>query len=180
MVTAPSLTDWVTAWAARYPSDGDNPVCHLFGADELGRDDWLVVVDWKLQSDNRWRGKTTAALEQEPDERLRALAPDAKACRDDLAALRVVCAAPGVGDAVCSALLTVMDPRRFSITDVLARKSIRGLARNHSFTDPAWVGHWRNYLDACRRLAEQCGVELRTVDHALFAANGAMGLPDDD
>jgi hypothetical protein len=68
----------------------------------------------------------------------------------------------GVGMPTASVLLHFAFPDRFPILDVRALESL-GVARS-SYT-PAF---WARYVEACRALAADEGVSLRTLDKALW------------
>jgi hypothetical protein len=63
---------------------------------------------------------------------------------------------------VASAIMTAIDPGRYTILDFRALFSL-GVER--SFNS---VGFYLAYLAACRRIAAAAGVELRTLDRALW------------
>jgi hypothetical protein len=58
--------------------------------------------------------------------------------------------------------MTAVDPKRYTILDFRALFSL-GVER--SFNS---VGFYLAYLAACRRIAAEAGVDLRTLDRALW------------
>jgi hypothetical protein len=65
------------------------------------------------------------------------------------------------------------DPIRFTVYDFQASASLIAigyLERRHRES-------WSRYLAGCREVAKESGHKLRTVDHALFTANGRLTLP---
>jgi hypothetical protein len=172
-----SLATWIDEWADQYPANGDALVEELWGAKELDSEGWTRVVTWKLQLDRRWQALALAALANEPEDRLRMISRDARRCEDDFAALQVVRAVPGVGKAIGSAVLAIMEPERWTVYDWRAQASLKALARDYEFADPEQLGYWREYLATCRHLRDQQGTTLRHIDRALWAAKGEIGLP---
>jgi hypothetical protein len=63
---------------------------------------------------------------------------------------------------IASAIMTAVDPSRYTILDFRALFSL-GVER--SFNS---VGFYLAYLTACRRIASTAGVDLRTLDRALW------------
>ena len=69
----------------------------------------------------------------------------------------------GVGVPTASTLLYFAFPDGYPILDVRALESLGVEARSQY---P--VSFWLAYLSACRELAARCGVDLRTLDKALW------------
>ena len=110
-----------------------------------------------------------------PEEQISLLTRRAFVCADDLGALLILTLIPGVRAAGQSAILTARDSERYTVMDVRALRSLIMMGLWHE-TDqgaaPASCLTWLHYLDVCRELAQSCGRSLRTVDRALWAANG--------
>ncbi len=77
----------------------------------------------------------------------------------------------GVGVPMASALLMVWQPDQHTVIDVRAVKS---LVNNSEIDDPApdLYPPYMKYLDKCKEISKRCGRSLRTVDRALYKANG--------
>jgi hypothetical protein len=69
----------------------------------------------------------------------------------------------GVGVPTASTLLYCAFPDHYPILDVRALESL-GVKPRSQYPLSFWLG----YLDACRELAQQAGVSLRTLDKALW------------
>ncbi len=69
----------------------------------------------------------------------------------------------GVGVPTASTLLYFAFPDAYPILDVRALESLGVKARSQY---P--VSFWLSYLTVCRALAVQCGVDIRTLDKALW------------
>ena len=89
--------------------------------------------------------------------------------QDDVSKLRTVMRLRGVGIAVASTILYFMEPDRYAIFDYHVRDALnkrrcwnRGKDEN---TEPAWL----EYVHTMRRLAVRIGVDLRSLEKALFA-----------
>jgi hypothetical protein len=73
---------------------------------------------------------------------------------------------------VASTLLHFAFPRRYPILDWRALESLSQPGRS-TYS----VGFWLTYLEACRRIARQNHVQLRTLDKALwqYSREGGQG-----
>lgn len=120
------------------------------------RAEFLVVCEWKttrsapkvaLNASDTVRERTRAAFSS-PNERTR---------------MEALLGLSGVGVPTASALLYFAYPDDYPILDVRALESLDVDGRTQY---P--VSFWLEYLDACRRLARQNRVPLRTLDKALW------------
>jgi hypothetical protein len=152
--------DDIEALASRFAYDED-PDCIAAGAAAAARgsytrEEFLLVCAWKsarsrplLQSNDALtvQDATRAAFET-PDETARMVA---------------LCGLRGVGVPIASALLHFAFPDGYPILDVRALES---LGRKGRSVYP--VSFWVGYVHACRGLAAERGVSLRTLDKALW------------
>ena len=173
------LRTWVAAWAAEYDKPHDAQLTELWGAEHLTRRSMEILIGWKFVAMPHRRARADRALGEEADQAIVDITAAARRCVDDGAALRVVRTLGGVGSALGSAALMVMDPTRWTVLDVRALKSIRAIGYTDIPTSPQATATWPPYLNACRDLATHTGASLRTVDRALFAAAGRRDLPVD-
>lgn len=177
MLTDDELREWVREWRAHYPDDQD-AVLEPLVADHLDRAALQTVIDWKFVVMPHRRAKARRALERENDRTITEVTSAARQCADDGAALRVMRVLHGVGPALGSAALMVMDRDRWTVLDVRAVKSIRSIGYTQVPEDSQHSSTWVPYLTACRQVADRVGEHLRVVDRALFAASGRRPLPD--
>jgi hypothetical protein len=87
----------------------------------------------------------------------------ALAARDEATRIAALLELHGVGMPTASTLLYFVFPDDYPILDVRALESLGVRPRS---TYP--VSFWLEYLQACRMLARQTGVSLRTLDKALW------------
>ena len=89
----------------------------------------------------------------------------------------------GVGVPVASALLTLFDPNKFTVIDVRVIRTLWNAGELASYTEAKrpqrwWEQHYGLYVEACHSVRDRCRalgaveIDLRTVDRALWAANG--------
>ncbi len=110
----------------------------------------------------KWKNKRHAAdrfLKNREEEIRDALAVGAKTERS---AIAVLLGLNGVRTPVASAILTAIDPTRYTILDFRALESLGNKSKDRS------VHFYLVYLDACRMLASAHGVSLRDFDRALW------------
>jgi hypothetical protein len=120
------------------------------------RREFLLVCAWKTP-----RSGPRVALNSAPAVRVatrRALADP-----DEAARMRALLALDGVGVPTASTLLYFAFPALYPILDVRALESL-GVKPRSQYPVSFWLG----YLEACRALAAQCGVSIRTLDKALW------------
>jgi len=80
----------------------------------------------------------------------------------DGAAVRALVALYGVGVPIASAILTVIDPSRYTIIDV---RALEALGVHATYPN---VDFYLRYVACCRELAAESGVDLRTLDRAMW------------
>jgi hypothetical protein len=122
-----------------------------FGVAEL-----RTIFEWKT------RGRGRSRLERNAPEEIQDALRLALSARTERSAISVLRGLAGVDVPVASAIMTAIDPGRYTILDFRALFSL-GVER--SFNS---VGFYLAYLAACRRIAAAAGVELRTLDRALW------------
>ena len=120
------------------------------------RDEFLMVCGWKTA---RSGPKVAANGEQA----IAAATASAFAEDDERARIDALLALEGVGVPTASALLFFAFPAEYPILDVRALESL-GVRGRSQYP----VSFWLEYLDACRGLAHRHGVDLRTLDKALW------------
>lgn len=125
----------------------------------------------------KWRAKAHQHLASESDQALLDLSAAARRCVDDATAMRVIRCVHGVGLALGSALLMVMDPDHWTVMDRHALVSVRAVGYTDVPSSSLRDATWAPYLGACRAIGRRTRLPLRTVDRALWAADGAETLP---
>jgi hypothetical protein len=121
------------------------------------RADFLAIFEWKT----RGRGRSRPARNTDLD--IADALDLAIGARTERVALAVLTGLAGVDVPVASAILTVVDPVRFTIIDFRALWSL-GIKRVTYYP----VGFYLEYLAACRRIAADAGIDLRSLDRALW------------
>lgn len=102
------------------------------GTDALERDQVIELVDWKFQSMAHRRTLAMRGISRERWEGHGGVADlirQAVADRDDEEALMTVCRIYRFGPAMGSVVLAACRPRRFTVADSRALKTLRGLGR---------------------------------------------------
>jgi hypothetical protein len=165
------LKDWLDTWRERYTND-DSKIKPLRGKPVLTADDLLPLFEWKYQG--MWLKRTMDGVRSIAPDLLSDLTQRAFACQDELGALRILTLIPQLGPAGASAILMAHDPKRFTVMDVRAIKSLVFLGRwsPETFGTSASDLGWLTYLERCRHLASATNRSLRDVDRSLWAAMG--------
>jgi hypothetical protein len=132
---------------------------------DFNRTDLLTIVRWKS---SRPLGLVKSNQKGEISDALR-LAVDAKTPR---VAMATLCGLRGVGVPVASAILTMIDPQRYTVIDRRALWTL-GVRRQG---DDGWpdlaltIDDYLGYLDFCRARSTELGISLRDLDRALWQA----------
>jgi len=150
----------IPALAARFPTLDDSRLMAVNAAvrarGHYTRAEFIEVCAWKTpRSRPRVAANSQAAV---VDATGRALA-----ARDEAIRFAALLELDGVGAPTASTLLYVAFPDDYPILDVRALESLGVRSRS---TYP--VSFWLAYLEACRTLARENGVSLRTLDKALW------------
>lgn len=183
------ICERLRAWCLLYPDPSapagrnaaardyeDSRLGRFAGSVVLERDQVIELIGWKFGSmahrralatrgvaPERWEGPAGAA----------SLIRDALAESNDGNALATVCGIYRFGPAMGSVILAACRPGRFTIADSRALKTLRTLGRMPAGPPGFRLADWLPYLDACRDLANMCGMSLRDVDRALWVAADA-------
>lgn len=137
-----------------------------------------IVADWKLQAFS-WTdpGKK---LDSNWDETIELFTAEAFRADNPRIAAWLLCALSGVEVRSASAILTVFDPKRYTVIDVRAMSTLRILDYASLDQDrPEWLEEtefttwlYEQYLGQCGRVARALDVPLRELDRALFYIEG--------
>ena len=146
--------------AARFPTV-DESALETIGATARARgyyrrSEFLLVCAWKTP-----RSAPKVALNTAPA--VRAATRRALADPDEAARMAALLALSGVGVPTASTLLYFAFPALYPILDVRALESL-GVKPRSQYPISFWLG----YLEACRALAQRCGVSMRILDKALW------------
>jgi hypothetical protein len=128
----------------------------LIVAGDRGLATLKIIFRWKTGG----RGQSRLSKNTE-DEIKRALNLVVDAPNEQVA-MQALCELHGVDVPVASAILTAISPDRYTVIDFRALESL-GIKRSYLS-----VGFYLTYLAACRDLAQQHAVTLRTLDRALW------------
>jgi hypothetical protein len=149
----------IDALAAKYAYAEDTSVLEAgrrIRRGEFSRENLLVIYQWK--TNGRGMSRLARNSDDEVADALR-LAVDAKTERAAISVLVGLC---GVEVPVASAILTAIDPERYTIIDFRALDALGQTSKNRS------VDYYLLYLAACRKIAMEHGVTLRKLDRALW------------
>jgi hypothetical protein len=123
---------------------------------EYTRENLQTIFEWKT------KGRGRSRLGKNSDEDIADALRLAITAKTDRAAVAVLLGLNGVQVPVASALLTAIDPGRFTIIDFRALEAL-GVTQQ-----TVTINFYLEYLENCRELAKQNRVTLRILDHALW------------
>lgn len=152
----------VRKWAGQYDYAGEaeliaGPVADARSRGYLTREEFLAIGEWK-SARPRKRYRSNAAEYVEEVTRL-ALAPSTT----PRLAIQVLTLLDGVSWPTASVILHFCHPEPYPILDFRALWSL-GVERVPTYT----FALWEEYTRTTRELAEKAGVDLRTLDRALW------------
>ncbi len=127
------------------------------------RAEFLRMCRWKSpRAQHLWEANSAA--------RVRAVSRAALATRDERIRMARLTGLSGVGVPMASAILTLIDPRRYGVLDIrawqllFALRSVAANRRGQGFT----LAQWQQYLAALRHHARRLRVTARAIEYTLF------------
>ncbi|HEY7436076.1 MAG TPA: hypothetical protein VIE41_13135 [Methylomirabilota bacterium] len=138
-------------------------LAHVKKAGRFTRAEFLAMCRWKSPRSRRHYERNTAAA-------IRRVSVAALAARSERERMTRLVALPGVSVATASAILTLIDPRRYGVLDIRCWqllfhiRSVAGNERGRAFT----VSQWEQYLERLRAHARALGVSARMIEYTLF------------
>jgi hypothetical protein len=150
----------IEALARRFGYSDDTRLLELGAAvrrrGHYTREEFIQVCAWKtVRSRSKVASNPAAAVIEATSLALTAT--------DEARRIEALLALEGVGVPTASTLLYVAFPDDYPILDVRALESL-GVKPRSQYP----VSFWLAYLSACRELARQYGVSIRTLDKALW------------
>lgn len=135
----------------------------------LKKDELVEIARWKAP-------RAAGYAERNDDKTVRLVTRCAFACPEPCLANYVLQYLHGVATRMASAILTVYKPDEYTVMDVRAWASLTRLGLEKLGLEPSMDLNssetYGAYLAACKRLADELGVDLRTLDRCLWALNG--------
>lgn len=173
-----AMQDYVDYWSVRYPCD-DIEIASFAGRKALTLAELDLVLQWKLQSTQNYLAAARTNIATNSEEFVVDSIARAISCEDDQGAILILVKITGVGLAIGSAILMATAPDRFTVYDERAVASLKSSCVD-LYAQPLAMGEWGTYLNTCRRIARETERPLRSIDRALWAANGQCGggVPD--
>jgi hypothetical protein len=119
----------------------------------------------------RWKSPRARHLwEANSPARIRAISRRVLATRSERRRMELLTALRGVGVPMASAILTLLDPRRYGVLDIrawqllFATRSVEANRRGQGFT----ITQWEQYLSALRHHARRLRTTARAIEYTLF------------
>jgi hypothetical protein len=125
----------------------------------------------------RWKSpRARHAFEANTPGRIRAVSRRVLASQDERERMTLLTSLRGVGVPIGSAILTLLDPRRYGVLDIRAWQLLFAMgsastnARGQSFT----ITQWEHYLAALRHYARRLNTTARAIEYTLFLAHRSL------
>ena len=119
----------------------------------------------------RWKSPRARHLwESNSSARIRATSRQVLATRSERRRMELLTGLRGVGVPMASAILTLLDPRRYGVLDIrawqllFATRSVDANRRGQGFT----ITQWEQYLSALRHHARRLRTTARAIEYTLF------------
>jgi hypothetical protein len=136
---------------------------HVKRAKRFSRAEFIKMCRWKSPRATRQYERNTAAA-------VRRASREALGARSERRRLEVLTGLDGVSVPTASAILTLVDPRRYGVIDIRAWQLLFRMGAVHR--RPGGVGFgfadWEAYLAILRHHARALGVSVRRVELTLF------------
>lgn len=138
-------------------------LAHVRRTRRFTRAEFLAMCRWKSPRSRRHYERNSAPT-------IRRVSRAVLATRSERERMIRLIALPGVSVATASAILTLIDPRRYGVLDIrcwqllFSIRSVAANARGRAFT----VSQWEQYLARLRGHARALGVSARMVEYTLF------------
>jgi hypothetical protein len=129
------------------------------------RADFEAIVKWK--TNDRGKSRPSKNTDQEIEDALRL----AIAAKTERAAIAVLLGLQGVHVPVASAILTMINPQKYTVIDYRALEALGTDSKDRT------INFYLEYLNACRQLAKTHGVSLRDLDRALWQWSKERSAP---
>jgi hypothetical protein len=132
----------------------------------FSRVEFVRMCRWKSpRAQHLWRRNSAG--------RVRAVSRAMLATRSERRRMELLTSLRGVGIPIASAILTLLDPRRYGVLDIrawqllFAVRSVDANRRGQGFT----IAQWEAYMSALRHHARRLGVSARAIEYTLFEAH---------
>jgi len=154
-------------WASKYRLKDDAALAagKKIVADNYNRKDLGAIVSWKS-------GRRAALLAKNSDAELAEALRIAVHAKERRTALAVLIGLNGVMLPMASAILTAINPMKYTVVDFRAMAALG--APDVDYYNLNF--YLTEYLPQCQRLALNNGVDMRTVDRALWSWSADNGI----
>ncbi len=128
----------------------------------------------ELEAICRWKSARAIRFIRANSRRaIRIATADALAARDERRRLEALTRLKGVSVPMASALMTLLDPRRYGVIDIRVWQLLFALRAVTSHPDGAGfsLNDWLQFLTIIRRLAGELKVKARDIERTLFAVH---------
>jgi len=134
------------------------------------------ITTAELEKICRWKSaRAIHHIKKNSAVRVRTATRRALATQDEGRCLEALMSLDGVSLPMASAVLTLLNPRRYGVIDIRVWQLLYGIGAVTK--NPSGVGftfsHWHQFLMIIRQFAEEFHVSARDIERSLFAAHQA-------
>lgn len=136
---------------------------------ELTKDDLIQVVEWKFKDLKGRRERILGFIAKNDDKLVRKISSDVfnSNIKDDSYKIDSLQMLHGVGSALASTILTFYNPKEYGVFDIHIWREMFGKEPENLFTTENYL----KLLAELRKIANSHGLNVRTVEKALFKKN---------
>jgi len=128
----------------------------------LSKDEFLSICLWKSRRPKSRYNKNSGS-------KIKSITKRAFVEPDETKKMKLLTRLTGVGVPTASAILSVINPKRYPIIDIRCVESLREL--NLITWRSINIKHWVNYLDVVRNISKTKKKSAREIEKGLFAFN---------
>lgn len=136
---------------------------------ELTKDDLVEVVKWKFDTLAGRKKRILGLVARNEDKEIRRVTNLALSSpsSSDFYKVNTLCKIYGVGPSLASTILTFCNPKEYGVFDIHVWRELFGKEQGFLFTTKNYL----KLLDALRKIAKKCDLDVRVVEKALFKKN---------
>ena len=165
------ILDWEAYYIQRQPKTRQELEASVIGfSKNVSERGYLLEAELRKMA--QWKSHfIPSKLDPNPSGRIEDVTGEAFRLNDDWEKLEKLTDIVGVGESVASVILHLYDPdpKKYPILDKHALRSIGIDNRKVKYDKP----FWRKYVNFCSAEAKHYGVEMRTLDRALYKLSEA-------
>jgi len=131
------------------------------------QDDLRGLLKWKFGMMPGRMKRELNLIEQTPDEKIKETTRKAFQSENDKEKIKLLTSIKGIGNAVCSVVLTFHNPKKYGVFDIHAGEELLGKDVKNSQRTKDLI----TFFEELRKISKETGLTCREVEKALFTKN---------